>query len=133
MAINLDNYFGIHEQALKLRSQRAEVLANNLANADTPGFKARDLDFQSVLQQAAGQSKGMMRRTDEQHFSTELSGDGSARMMYRNSTQPDTGDGNTVDTDGEKMRYAQNAFEYNMSLDFLTSKIKGMTKALKGE
>ena len=131
MAINFDNAFGIHQYTLGVREQRAEVLSSNIANADTPHYKARDLDFASALERAKSRQGFAMSGTHERHLvaSTALSGD----LQYRSPLQPDTGDGNTVDVHGERSRYIENAMEYEASMRFLNGKIKGLTSAIKGE
>ncbi len=131
MAINFDNAFGIHQYTLGLREQRAEVLSSNIANADTPHYKARDLDFASALERAKNRQGFAMSGTHERHLvaSTQLGGD----LQYRTPWQPDTGDGNTVDVHGERSRYIENAMEYEASMRFLNGKIKGLTSAIKGE
>lgn len=133
MSFNLDTYFGVHEQAMKIRASRAEVLANNLANSDTPGFKARDIDFRASLSAAMDhQQQIRLMRTDPRHLDgglNELDG----QLGYRMLEQPDTGDANTVDTQIEQSKFAQNALEYQMSVSFLTSRIQGMLTAIKGE
>ncbi len=129
MAINFDKALGIHERALGLRSQRAEILANNLANADTPGFKARDMDFQAML---AGQmeSAAPLRTTNERHLTTATPATGE--LLYRNPIQPAI-DGNTVDTQQEMAEFSKNALSFQASFQFLNSKFKGLTSAIKGE
>ena len=94
MAISLDKAFGIHQHALLVRSERAEVLASNIANADTPGYKAKDLDFADALANAKKSQNYSMSKTHEKHF--DLSIDINSAEKYRNPYQPDTGDGNTV-------------------------------------
>lgn len=132
MAITFDNALGIHEQALVARSRRAEVLANNLANADTPGFKARDVDFQSMLDKATESTRGLsMERTHQSHM--DVSGAGSANeLLYRLPHQPSI-DGNTVDAQQEQTRYMRNAMDFQASFQFLSSKFSGLSKAIKGE
>ncbi len=132
MAITFDKALGIHEQALVGRSQRAQVLANNLANADTPGFKARDVDFQAMLRQATEASGGEpMARTHPAHL--DISGSASApELLYRTPHQPSI-DGNTVDAQQEQTRFMRNAMEFQASFEFLSSKFSGLTKAIKGE
>lgn len=132
MAISFSNALGIHEQALQARVKRAEVLANNLANADTPGYKARDIDFQSMMAKAQGEISGLqMSRTQEGHMDTSGAGS-SADLLYRNPDQPSI-DGNTVDTQQEQTRFMRNAMDYQASFQFLNSKFVGLTKAIKGE
>lgn len=132
MAITFDNALGIHEQALVARSRRAEVLANNLANADTPGFKARDVDFQSMLNKATDDTQGLsMERTHESHM--DVSGMGSsAELLYRVPHQPSL-DGNTVNAQQEQTRFMRNAMEFQASFQFLSSKFSGLSKAITGE
>lgn len=132
MAITFDNALGIHEQALVARSRRAEVLANNLANADTPGFKARDVDFQAMLNKATEASQGLsMERTHQSHM--DVSGSGSAgELLYRQPHQPSI-DGNTVDAQQEQTRFMRNAMDFQASFQFLSSKFSGLSKAISGE
>ncbi|MBV2095045.1 MAG: flagellar basal body rod protein FlgB [Candidatus Thiodiazotropha sp. (ex Codakia orbicularis)] len=129
--MNLDNLFGIHEKALVLRSQRAEVLAANLANADTPGYKARDFDFNAVLKSEMESSSRMMT-TDSRHIQAESGPVSPSQLLYRVPSQPSL-DGNTVDTEREHVSFSTNAVEYQASLSFINSKISGIRKALKGE
>jgi len=121
---------GIHSQALVLREKRGEVLAANLANADIPDYKARDLDFKSVLQQSLG-SDARLQRTQERHLSAsnEVLG---ADLFYRNPTQPSL-DGNTVEEHIEQAKYAQNALQYQASLQFINNKFSGLMTAIRGE
>ncbi|GGC78366.1 flagellar basal body rod protein FlgB [Marinobacter halophilus] len=132
MAITFDRALGIHEHALQARVQRAEVLANNLANADTPGFKARDIDFQAMMQQAQESVSGMsMNRTHHGHMDTSSPGS-NGELLYRTPHQPSI-DGNTVDAQEEQSRFMRNAMDYQASFQFLSSKFSGLTKAIKGE
>jgi flagellar basal-body rod protein FlgB len=133
MAISFDKAFGIHQYTIGARSQRAEVLAENIANADTPGYKSRDIDFSSMLEQLqSGQNSSVsLSRTDERHMSGGSSLD--SNLMYRNPNQSDTGDGNTVDINQERNAFMQNSLEYQTSLEFLNSKINGLMKAIKGD
>lgn len=132
MSISFENAFGIHESAIIFREQRAEVLANNLANADTPNFKARDIDFSKALELAqSNQSKGL-NRTHFNHFDNRMQNQTEA-LLYRNPLQPDTGDGNSVDTQVEQMKFAENSMQYQTSLRFLDGKIKGLLLAIRGE
>lgn len=128
MAISLDKAFGIHQHALLVRSERAEVLASNIANADTPGYKAKDLNFADALSNAQKNQSYRMSKTHNKHF--DLSIDMKPGEMYRNPYQPDTGDGNTVDVQVERNKFMENSMEYQTSLNFLNSKIRGIKKAL---
>ncbi|PSF05756.1 flagellar basal body rod protein FlgB [Marinobacter fuscus] len=132
MAISFDSALGIHEQALQTRVKRAEVLANNLANADTPGYKARDLDFRAMLQNAQDSMTGLgMAKTHAGHMDTSTPG-ADGELLYRTPHQPSI-DGNTVDAQAEQSRFMRNAMDYQASFQFLSSKFSGLTKALKGE
>ena len=129
--MKLDDAFGIHGQALMLRSERARLLAGNLANADTPGYKAVDIDFDRVLQNALD-GKTALRITHAAHI---VAGSGfgvGAETLYRVPYQPSI-DGNTVDTQMEQAAFAQNALGYEASLRFLNSRISGLIQAIRGE
>lgn len=132
MAINFDAALGVHDDALALRARRAEVLANNIANADTPNYKARDLDFAAVL---AGQSSDFelpVAQTESAHQSEFLAPDMAADLLFRTPIQPSV-DGNTVELQEEMARYSDNAIRYQASFQFLNSKFQGLVRAIKGE
>jgi flagellar basal-body rod protein FlgB len=130
MSINFDNAFGIHPQALKVRDQRAELLASNLANADTPNYKARDLDFRSILKGVQPSSlKLATTQPGHQQFKGAVPGQ---EPLYRNPHQPSL-DGNTVESEQEHIRFAENALQYQASLNFLDGKISGLRTAIRGE
>lgn len=132
MAFNLDSVLGVHQQALKLRTQRASVIANNLANADTPGYKARDIDFKAALNQSSGSSSGVsIKKSHPGHMGLSAS-DQHASAMYRTPNQPSI-DGNTVEEQVEHAEYMKNSLDFQASFQFLNSKFKGITKAFKGE
>jgi flagellar basal-body rod protein FlgB len=133
MSINFDKAFGIHEQALDVQSRRSALLANNIANADTPGYKARDIDFRQALQNALhSQSSPGLQQSDARHFSGN-SRYLSTEQQYRVPMQPDTGDGNTVDANVEQAAFAQNAIQYQTSLTFMNGKIRALLTAIRGE
>ena len=132
MTINFNNAFGVHEQALHLRAARSEVLASNIANANTPGYKARDFDFHSALKVATHQQMGGIEQTNRMHISG-LNSDLPVQMQYISPFQTGTGDGNTVDLPSQQIAFAENAMEYQMSLRFLDGKIKSLLSAIKGE
>ncbi|SER08217.1 flagellar basal-body rod protein FlgB [Amphritea atlantica] len=133
MAISFDKALGIHEQAVGLRIQRAEILANNIANADTPNYKARDIDFKSILQGVQeGQQPLQMARTHAGHNQGLIDSDFAAELMYRIPSQPSI-DGNTVDVQEEMARYSKNAVDYQASFQFLNKKFKGLSNAIRGE
>ncbi|MFT4927879.1 MAG: flagellar basal-body rod protein FlgB [Phenylobacterium sp.] len=134
MSISLDKAFGIHQHSIVARGRRAEVLANNIANADTPNFKAKDVNFQEVMQKARSRTAGTsvdIATTNDKHF--KLSHGSRGDSYYVTPDQPDTGDGNTVDVQKERNKFLQNAMEYQASLKFLTGRIAGVKKALTGQ
>jgi len=126
----LDKAFGIHPKALELRAHRSELLAANLANVDTPGFKAKDFDFSAVLKNEMPAMR--MATTRSGHIQPENGLVTTGQAQYRVPMQPSL-DGNTVDAQIEYGNFASNALEYQTSLRFLNSKIKGLTLALKGQ
>lgn len=133
MPITFDSALGVHADALRIRSQRAEMLASNLANADTPNYKARDIDFQSAMKMAtSGQSSGTLQTTHQQHYVAQSNMPFASAVQYR-STLQDSLDGNTVDEQVEQAQFMQNAVQYQASLEFLGGKFRSLTRALKGE
>ena len=132
MAISFDAALGGHDRALSLRSQRAEVLANNIANADTPGYQSRDMDFEALLSQASAEQSMGMKHTNSRHFATGGAMETGADLLYRTPMQPSI-DGNTVDLQLEQAAYAENALGFQTSFTFLNSKFKGLMNAIKGE
>lgn len=126
-----------NQEALNLRAERQAVLANNIANADTPNFKSRDFDFSSELKRtmAQGRASGShleMSRTSSRHIAARTSSFGDTRLEYRVPDQPSL-DGNTVDMDRERSNFADNTVKYQASLSFMNSKIQGMKNALRPE
>lgn len=132
MTTNIDSAFGIHAEALALRARRAEVLASNLANTDTPGFKAKDIDFKAVLQQR--QAMAVQPLTTEPGHIGGLADSGPSQggNLYRIPNQPSM-DGNTVDPHLEKAAFAENAVQYQTSLMLLNGRIRSLMTALRGE
>lgn len=125
MGSRIDELFRFHQTALNLRAVRQEVLAANIANADTPNYKARDLDFASALRGAL----------QAQHAATPHPGGAErvqgAPLLYRVPLQP-SADGNTVDLDVERAQFADNALRYEASLRFVSEKAKEVLAALQG-
>ena len=132
MAISFNSVFGPHEKALLLRTKRSEVLASNIANANTPGYKARDFDFHKALKMATAEQASGLTRTHQSHLSS-MDSSAPVDMQYITPFQAGTGDGNTVDLPSQQVSFSENAMEYQMSLRFLDGKIKGLLSALKGE
>lgn len=120
----------VHAQALAIRSKRNEVLASNIANAATPHFKARDIDFaQEIRKQISDQ--GPLRTNDARHFQ-QAGQSGPAELKYRIPTEP-TLDGNTVELAVEQVQFSENVLRYQISLGFLDRRISGLQSAIKGE
>lgn len=133
MAISFDRALGVHEQALRLRSDRASLLADNLANADTPGYKAKDIDFKSVLSGQSSQGSGMkMQSTHTGHIAINNGLSGEYDLLYRTPQQPSI-DGNTVEEQIENAEYMKNTLAFEASFNFLNGKFKKLTSAIKGE
>ncbi|HEY6642612.1 flagellar basal body rod protein FlgB [Povalibacter sp.] len=135
MPVNLDTYLGVHSQALKLRSQRTEVLAANLANADTPNYQARDIDFKSALAAASsGKSSGVnLATSNARHIGPAgINGTSAPELKYRTPLAPSL-DGNTVDTQLEQAAFAENSVRYQATLTFLSSKFRGLMTAITGQ
>lgn len=131
MAISLDRLMGFHQKALTVRSDRMELISGNLANANTPGYKAKDIDFQKAMKSATYEQGGhKLARTHEKHIPGKMQSD--PNVEYRIPTQPDTGDGNTVEVQTERNQFLDTGMRYQASLTLLTGKIKGMKKALSG-
>jgi flagellar basal-body rod protein FlgB len=127
-----DNIFGIHEQALLLHVQRIGILANNLANADTPNFKARDIDFAAVLGSTDEQMPLTVSITHAAHITpldTELP---SGELKYRNPYQASL-DGNTVEMPVEQAAFSENNVRYQASLQFINSRIADLQYAIAGQ
>ena len=135
MPFNIDAALGIHPQALSVRARRAELLAANIANADTPNYKARDLDFRAVLGAAVErneESPVRLAATNVAHLSAEGASLATGELMYRVPSQPSV-DGNTVDPQAEYSQFAQNAVHYQASLTFLSGRIRTLLTAIRGD
>ncbi len=117
-------------QALKLRAFRNEVLSANIANTDTPNFKARDIDFKAALSAARGDSTSL-RTTNDRHFASFSTSPIGTDVKYRVPMQSSL-DGNTVESDVEQAAFAENALQYRATLRFLDGHIKTLKYALKG-
>jgi flagellar basal-body rod protein FlgB len=120
--------FGIHERALGVRSQRLEVLSRNIANADTPNYKAEELDYKAMLKET---TREYITATHGKHYAAieEQPDNGKRYRVPFNSTF----DGNTVEISVEQAQFGQAAAEYQTTLSFLENRISGIRKALKGE
>lgn len=121
MGIHFDKALDVHPEALRLRAERTKVLASNIANENTPGYQARDIDFSASLRNAqASQAGGLSLSTDD------------ADPLFRLPNHPSQ-DGNTVELGVEQAAFSQNASDFQTSLTFLNMKIKGLAKAIAGQ
>jgi flagellar basal-body rod protein FlgB len=125
----MESILGVHEAALLYRARRMEVLAANLANADTPHYKARDLTFSAVLDESFGKARRLVT-TDARHIQIDPLASREL-LQYRIPHQPSL-DGNTVEADLELARFAENAVSYQASLLFASGKISTLRTALTG-
>ncbi|WP_333850103.1 flagellar basal body rod protein FlgB [Leclercia sp.] len=136
MLDKLDAALRFQQEALNLRAQRQEILAANIANADTPGFQARDIDFSSelkkVMERGRAENSGVaLALTSARHIPAETVTTPSTDLLYRIPDQPSL-DGNTVDMDRERTQFADNSLKYQMGLTVLGGQIKGMMSVLQG-
>ncbi len=124
---SINDPFALHVKALRVLGQRTGLLASNLANADTPHYKARDIDFRQALGAAGGPAPA---RTAPGHLTGPRAPD-AADVGYRPALQSSL-DGNTVDRQAEQAAYADNAIRYQATLEFLNSRIRGLRTAISG-
>ena len=132
MTINFDKALGIHQHTLRLRAHRADLLANNIANTDTPNFKARDFDFKTALNGIQDKmNAGKIIKTNANHINNNaLVTD--ADLLYRIPLQPSL-DGNTVDSQKEIAEFSENSIRYLASLRFINGRFQGIMTAIRGE
>lgn len=132
MLNKISNHLDFFQRSLSLRSAKAEVIASNIANADTPGYKAVDFDFAKALQsQVATQQSLGLAQTDGRHLNVAARQSGGAQLQYRSAVQRSI-DGNTVDMDVERSAFTDNALKYQSTLTFLNRRISGLMDAIKG-
>jgi flagellar basal-body rod protein FlgB len=140
MLNKLDAALSFHQNALRVRSQRQEIIAANIANADTPNYKARDIDFKSAMQQALGQSaqagsttNGLIK-TSDLHLNATPSNNaaGPNEPLFRPIIQGSV-DGNSVDMDVERNQFVDNGLRYEASLNMINGQIKKMLTAIQGQ
>lgn len=132
MPITLDQFLAPHSEALRVGARRAELIARNLANADTPHYKARDIDFQDVLGKAQGAAGSTLSTTHGAHLQPGAADNFGAELLYRVPALPRL-DGNTVDTQVEQAAFAENALHYSASLAFISGQLKTLQSAIRGE
>lgn len=129
MPINFEKMLGSHEKALMIQARRATVISSNIANADTPGYKARDFDFKQILKSSSNDMLSL-QKTNGAHMQSSGTDSMGMELKYRMPGQPSL-DGNTVDLDLEKAEFSENSVRYQITLRFLTGRFSGMMKALK--
>ena len=132
----LDAALAFHQRALDVRVQRQQLIASNIANADTPNYKARDLDFRAALDAAlqpggGAANAGVLARTTQGHLAGNQPAAGSGALLYRQTVQASV-DGNSVDIDVERAQFADNALRYEANLMFISGQIRSMLSAIQG-
>ena len=134
MTNRLDDTMRFHQTALNARAYRQQVIASNIANADTPNFKARDVDFRAALAGALGGKTGdvTMKTTSARHIAGAVSGTFDASLKYRNEEQGAV-DGNTVNMDVERAAFAENSVQYQASVTFINGLLTSMQRAVQGQ
>ena len=134
MINKLDKELNFYHQALSLRAARQELLSSNVANADTPNFKAKDIDFASVLREklslTTNTNKVGLATTSPLHIGINTKGTIDGNLLYRVPLQP-SADGNTVDMDMERTRFADNSIKYDASITFLTTQFRMLSSAMQ--
>lgn len=133
MINKLDDALRFHETALRIRGQRQELLASNIANADTPNYKARDIDFNSALKSAltSSGSQDAMSMTNSGHLGSKANSLDGMPLLYRTTAQANV-DGNTVDMDVERNQFTDNALRYEAGITMLTHHLRQLSTALQG-
>lgn len=132
----IERVTGFQERALHLQVKRQELLASNIANADTPNFRAKDLDFRSALVSAMegrGAQPVTLARTAEGHLAGLPAGAGGGQFVFERIAKTPGVDGNTVDMDVERADFAANAMQYESSLTFINGMFKSMQLAISGQ
>lgn len=131
MPISLDSLLGPMPEALNLRARRNELLASNIANADTPNYKARDIDFRALMRNAGGEQLNLAS-TQPGHISISADSHSGIPLKYRVPAQPSM-DGNTVDMQVEQAEFSRNSVMYQTTLEFLSKRFSGIKSTLRGE
>lgn len=135
MLNRLTDTLNFHGQALSLRSERQRLLASNIANADTPGYVARDMNFAQALREATGASQNgaaALATSKAGHLSGNAGARGEANLLYANASQTNL-DRNTVDMDRERANFADNSVKYEATLRFINGNVRTMLEAIKGQ
>ena len=126
-----DSVLGVSPQVLAIRAQRTQLLAANIANANTPGYKARDIDFRSAIQSAVAEQAGLSK-THVSHLTGGAAAGTAGNPLYRIPSQPSP-DGNSVESQREHAEFMDNAVRYQASLTLLDSRIRGLRTAIRGQ
>lgn len=134
MIDKLDAALRFHQSALNLRAHRQQLIASNIANADTPNFKARDFDFAHALGNALGMKNGALTLSNTSTRHLPAAGAGSLRpaAQYRTEAQSSV-DGNTVSLDTERAAFAENAVQYEASVTFVSGMLRTLQSAISGQ
>jgi flagellar basal-body rod protein FlgB len=133
MINRLTDAFDFQAQALTLRSERQRLLASNIANADTPGYQARDINFAQALREAtAGNGAGTLAATNGGHIAAPTGARAEANLLYATPSQTNL-DQNTVDMDRERAAFADNSVKYEATLRFINGSVRTMLDAIKGQ
>ena len=125
----IEGHLKVHSESLALRSKRNEILSSNIANAGTPNFKAKDLDFTEMLNNKMG--FGEVKTSNQRHFKMAF-GPNEQGVKFRQNVTPSK-DGNTVELHVEQMQFSENVMRYQTTLTFLNNKIAGLKSAIRGE
>lgn len=134
MADKIADPLRFHQSALNLRAYRQQLLASNIANADTPNYKARDIDFKAALAGAlGGKTQGVvLTRTAAGHLPSAPANPFATAVQYRGELQSSV-DGNTVNSDVERAQFAENAVRYEASLTFISGSLRTLNTAITGQ
>jgi flagellar basal-body rod protein FlgB len=134
MLHRLTDTLNLQTQALVLRSERQRLIASNIANAETPGYVARDLDFQAALREATGETavKGQLQATHAGHRTPTAGARAEPHLLYATPSQTNL-DNNTVDMDRERASFADNAVKYEATLRFVNGQVSTLMSAIKGQ
>ena len=134
MAISFQQAVGLYESALRIRTEKASLIASNLANADTPNYKAKDIQFHDALKAATdnGSSPLKLSGTQSGHIDVNGSSSFASQQFYRTPLQPSV-DGNTVEEQVEHAEFMKNNLEFQAAFTLLDGNFKGMAKAVRGE
>ena len=132
MAGRLDEALGFHEQALRLRAQRQQLLATNIANADTPHYKAQDFDFAQAMKAAMAGVAGQAQELKRTHAGHQGQAPGGMPQAQPRPVVQASRDGNTVDLDIERSAFTDNALRYEAGVTILSSRLKGLSSVIQG-